>query len=75
MPPKQNPMAPPEDVLAIGKELTAAGADWQLHAYGNTMHAFTNPQANDRAHGMVYDEAADRRAWHTLLQFLEEVLR
>jgi dienelactone hydrolase len=70
-----DPMGPPEDVLAIGKELTEAGADWQLHAYGNTLHAFTNPHANDRAHGMVYDESADRRAWHTLLQFLEEVLR
>ncbi len=70
-----DPMGPPEDVLAVAKELTAAGADWQLHAYGNTMHAFTNPQAHDRAHGMEYDEAADRRAWHTLLQFLDEVLR
>jgi dienelactone hydrolase len=39
------------------------------------MHAFTNPQAHDRAHGMEYEEAADRRAWHTLLQFLDEVLR
>jgi dienelactone hydrolase len=70
-----DPMAPPEDVLAVAKELTAAGADWQLHAYGNTLHAFTNPHANDRANGMVYDESADRRAWHSLLQFLDEVLR
>ncbi|MGH8318366.1 MAG: dienelactone hydrolase family protein [Steroidobacteraceae bacterium] len=70
-----DPMAPPEDALAIAKELTAAGADWQLHAYGNTVHAFTNPHANDRAGGMAYDEAADRRAWQALLQFLDEVLR
>ena len=70
-----DPMAPPEDVLAIGKELSAAGADWQLHAYGNTRHAFTNPQANDDALGLKYDEAADRRSWHALLQFLDEVLR
>jgi dienelactone hydrolase len=70
-----DPLAPPEDVLAIAKELTAAGADWQLHAYGNTMHSFTNPHSNDRANGMVYDESADRRAWHTLLEFLDEVLR
>jgi dienelactone hydrolase len=70
-----DPLAPPEDLLAIAKELTAAGADWQLHAYGNILHAFTNPQANDRANGMMYDEVADRRAWHALLQFLDEVLR
>ena len=62
----------------LGKQrnrFTAAGADWQLHAYGNTLHSFTNPQANDRANGMVYDEAADRRSWHAVLQFLDEVLR
>src|SRR6185295_4235423 len=34
-----DPMAPPEDVLALAKELTQAGADWQLHAYGGTVHA------------------------------------
>ena len=39
-----DPMAPPEDVLAVAKEFTSAGADWQLHAYGQTVHAFTNPQ-------------------------------
>ena len=70
-----DPMAPPEDVLAIGKELTQAGADWQLHAYGHTVHAFTNPQATNPAGGMAYNERADRRSWHTLLQFLEEAVR
>ena len=70
-----DPMAPPEDVLAVAQEFTAAGADWQLHAFGNTLHAFTNPHANDRANGMAYDEAADRRSWQALRQFLEEVLR
>lgn len=70
-----DPMAPPEDVLAVAKELSSAGADWQLHAYGNTRHAFTNPQANDDSLGLKYDEAADRRSWHALLQFLDEVLR
>jgi dienelactone hydrolase len=70
-----DPMAPPEDVLAIAREFTAAGADWQLHAYGQTVHAFTNPKANDRAGGRQYDEAADRRSWHALEEFLAEVLK
>jgi dienelactone hydrolase len=70
-----DPMAPPEDVLAIAKEFTQAGADWQLHAYGHTVHAFTNTAANNRAGGMEYNDRADRRSWHTLIQFLEEVLR
>ncbi len=70
-----DPMAPPEDVLAIAKELSTAGADWQIHAYGQTVHAFTNPAAQDRASGMQYDEAADRRSWHALEGFLAEVLK
>jgi dienelactone hydrolase len=70
-----DPLAPPEDVLAIAQEFTAAGADWQLHAYGHTVHAFTNPKAQNRAGGLQYDEAADRRSWHTLEEFLGEVLK
>jgi dienelactone hydrolase len=70
-----DPLAPPEDVLAVAQEFTAAGADWQLHAYGHTVHAFTNPKAQNRAGGLQYDEAADRRSWHTLEEFLGEVLK
>jgi dienelactone hydrolase len=61
-----DPLAPPEDLLAVAKEFTDAGADWQLHAYGHTVHAFTNPEAQNRDGGMQYDEAADRRSWHAL---------
>ncbi len=68
-----DPMATPENVLALSKELTAMGADWQLHAYGNTMHAFTNPEANDRQMGTVYDASADRRSFRSMQNFLEEI--
>lgn len=70
-----DPMAPVDDVVALEQELTEAGADWQLHAYGGTMHAFTNPAARDPDFGTVYQAAADRRSWTALLNFLEEVLR
>lgn len=70
-----DPMAPVEDVLALQKEFTEAKANWQIHVYGHTMHAFTNTQANDPKMGTVYNEDADRRSWHTLVNFLEEVLR
>ena len=68
-----DPMSTPENVLALSEELTAMGADWQLHAYGNTMHAFTNPAANDRKMGTVYDATADRRSFRSMQNFLEEV--
>lgn len=68
-----DPMAPPEQAVALAAELTAMGADWQLHAYGNTMHAFTNPAANDAARGTVYDETAERRSWQAMTFFLDEL--
>ncbi|MEJ2532157.1 MAG: dienelactone hydrolase family protein [Halioglobus sp.] len=68
-----DPMVPPQSVLDLAAELTDAGADWQLHAYGNTLHSFTNPDANDPAMGAVYDAAADRRSWAALLDFLGEI--
>ncbi len=69
-----DPMGPPEQVLALADELTRAGADWQIHAYGGTVHAFTNPRANDPGFGTVYKQSADRRSWQAMRNFLEEVL-
>jgi dienelactone hydrolase len=68
-----DPMVPVDAVVGLEKELTEAGADWQIHVYGNTMHAFTNPEAHDVARGTVYNETANRRSWRALLNFLEEV--
>lgn len=67
-----DPMADPQTMLDLAAELTAAGADWQLHAYGNTVHAFSNPQANNPDMGTVYNEAADRRSRAAMLAFLAE---
>jgi dienelactone hydrolase len=69
-----DPMVPVEAVNALKDELSAAGADWQIHVYGGTMHAFTNPLANDPSHGTVYNAAADRRSWVVTADFLAEVL-
>ena len=68
-----DPMAKPAAVNSLAREMSAMGADWQLHAYGNTMHAFTNPVANDPIRGTVYDEMADRRSWQAMTNFLEEL--
>ncbi|OAI10616.1 carboxymethylenebutenolidase [Methylomonas lenta] len=68
-----DPMGPPEQVLALQTELTQAGADWQLHSYGGTMHAFTNPLANDPDFGTVYQGQADKRSWQAMQNFFEEI--
>ena len=66
-------MAPPDQYLALTEELSAAGADWQAHAYGGTVHAFTNPAADDPDFGTVYSADADRRSWQSLQLFLAEI--
>ncbi len=68
-----DPMAEPDSLLALAKELSSAGADWQVHAYGNTVHAFTNPQASDPAMGTVYNASADRRAHQAMENFFAEL--
>lgn len=68
-----DPLVPPEQVAAFEKEMTSTHADWQLHIFGNTMHAFTNPIANDPAFGTVYNPVAAARAWIIVQNFLKEI--
>jgi len=69
----EDPLAKPDEVEALANELTAMGADWQVHAYGNTTHAFTNPNADDWEGGKQYNENADRRSWLATQNFLAEL--
>jgi len=68
-----DPMVPVGQVASFEQEMTEAGADWQVHVYGNTVHAFTNPVANDPDFGTVYQVNADRRSWVAMQNFLEEI--
>ena len=68
-----DPMATPDAVLGLAKEMTAAKADWQIHAYGHTMHAFTHEGANAPERGIAYNKAAARRSWMATTDFLKEV--
>lgn len=69
-----DPMVPPEQVLAFETEMTQAGVDWQVHVYGGTMHAFTNPKANNSGFGTVYNEVAADRAYRSIADFLIEIM-
>nr|WP_310525301.1 dienelactone hydrolase family protein [Polymorphobacter sp.] len=68
-----DPMTPPDATVALGHELNAAGADWQIHAYGQTMHAFTFEAANNPAGGIQYNADAARRSWRSMTDFLAEI--
>lgn len=69
-----DPMVPPEAVVALGTELTEAGADWQIHAYGHVAHGFTNPNASDlQIEGVRYNALAAERSWTSFVSLLEEL--
>jgi len=68
-----DPFCPPDQVLAFTKEMSEAGADWQLHAYGSTKHAFMNQGANNPQMGLMYNATSAGRAWKELQLFLTEV--
>ena len=69
----KDPMILPGDVLNFTKEMTKSSADWQLQIFGNAMHAFTKPDANDIEHGMLYDELSEKRSWNLMRMFLSEI--
>ncbi|MEO6226167.1 MAG: dienelactone hydrolase family protein [Sphingomicrobium sp.] len=69
-----DPMVPPDKVVALGQELTEAGADWQIHAYGHVGHGFTNPRASDlQIDGVRYNALAAERSWTSFVSLLEEL--
>lgn len=68
-----DPMAPPASVVALGEEMVAAKCDWQLHAYGQTTHAFMVPEANDPKNGLKFNPDSERRAWTACVDLLSEV--
>ena len=59
---------------AFKAEMKDKKADWQLVSYGDTVHAFSRPDANDPEMGAMYNEAVDRRSWKAMLDFFADVL-
>lgn len=67
-----DPMAKPDAMLGIMDEMAKAGADWQLQAFGNTSHAFTNPMANNPDAGLIYNAQTAKRAFAKMEYHLKE---
>ncbi len=67
-----DPLAPPDQAVAFAREFTDVGADWQLHAFGGTKHAFMNEGANNPQMGLIYSAQAATRAWSQLQLFLAD---
>ena len=69
-----DPHVPSDEVLAFANEMAEADVDWQLHAYGNAVHSFTDWNAgNDNSKGSAYNEKADKRSWEEMKIFFQEL--
>ncbi len=68
-----DPMVKPTDVLNFCQEMKAANVDWQMHCFGQTQHAFTNPQAHDHALGTVYNARSAQRSSMMIQSFFNDL--
>ncbi len=71
-----DPFIAPEERAAFEAEMRKAGADWQMHLYGGTVHSFTNRKADERGRpqAMRYSAKADARSWTSMQELLSEAL-
>lgn len=71
----RDPYATKADVDALQEELTHAGANWQIIAYGHAEHAFAvlGPMPAVDMPGISYDASADRQSWAATLAFFREI--
>ena len=69
-----DPFVPAKDVAAFQDEMRKAKADYVFVAYSGAVHAFTQKEAgNDNSKGAAYNEAAHRRSWQHMKEFLKEI--
>jgi dienelactone hydrolase len=69
-----DPFVPPAEEQAFEEEMRNAKVDWQLVAYGNAVHSFTDWNAgNDNSKGAAYNEKADKRSWEDMKDFFNEL--
>lgn len=69
-----DPMIQTPQVNGFIDEMTKAQADWQLISYGNTVHSFTNPDADGTMMpGIKFNAQSDARSWLAMKNFFEEI--
>ena len=61
---------PPDQLVALGEELSRAGCDWQIQAYGGAVHGFTH--LGDPDTEIPHNQLAAERSWRSLEAFLGE---
>ena len=70
----QDPVAPREKIDRFRKEMTDAGARFEIILYPGVKHAFTQPYADQAGRpGIAYNADADQKSWASVLKLLKEI--
>lgn len=69
-----DPSVPPAEVQAFEDEMRNAKVDWQLVAYGNAVHSFTDIDA-DMPGQSQYNATVARRAYRAMNDFFDELFK
>ena len=74
-----DPLVKPDEVAAFRKEMDAARVDYRFVDYPGALHAFTNPEATDKAkqYGLplAYHPEADRQSKAEMAKFFGEIFK
>ena len=67
-----DPLVNTDELEKLEQEFSSLNIDWQVHVYGNTMHAFTNPGADNPIIGNKYNPISAKRAFTSMETFFKE---
>ncbi len=69
----KDPLANKEVLDTVLGELRRDNVDWQFTSYGNTVHSFTDPTADQRNNpAFAYNKLAEERSWAAMRYLFEE---
>lgn len=69
-----DPFVPVKEVNEFQKEMQSAKCNWELVAYGNAVHSFTNRAAGtDNSKGAAFNAQANDRSWDAMKRFFAEL--
>lgn len=68
----EDPLVSLEDIVQTQQEFSDAGVDWEMNIYSHTSHAFTNPEAKNKKHGLFFNPLSSERAWWAMIHFFSE---
>jgi dienelactone hydrolase len=70
----EDPLMKKETMETVMAELRRDKVDWQVIYYGNTVHSFTDPEADNRnIPGLAYNNRTEVRSWSAMRDLFAEI--